>query len=467
MDTIVSHEVNYKAAQSARDVYQLVKIYSNISNGSLALSSSANPSLSFDIPSKPMNMSRSFLNFSMDITAGATQNLAVYTRGVPFLQSVRYTDLGQLTLAEYTNASVFVKAVQPVLTRAADVEEGGYAVVKAGAFLDTDRPLSAFTSLQRAHWSESAAGGGMGNHPSQRGTDDTERLFPATPDDDVTSALGNRIYHSTATETHMRLHFRVPMDSFKHSILAIDKTLMFPKVTNMSFTFNNYHEFIGLADMSGPAVITSVVLNEITMDLAISTDKTVNESLVNKLTKGGMRLDVPYVYSFFNDIGSAESSASIRLNNGQGERVLCIYNVVLPTAAIQQPQSYACNHVNQLVTNYYTTIDGRRIHDSVLRSTHSEDYINMRSILRGSVLQDEKNFKLNRVEIDSFRAGPCVNWGSLDTVQSGYDLTSTDMNYTIHHVVPNVGTLGVNRFLYTFAVLQKSLNISSAGISLF
>ena len=472
MDSIISSEVDFKGAVAGRDIYRYTRLTPNLNSGDFALTASSNPEISFEIPTKVLNLSRSYLAFKMNMSATDLAGLALNVKGASMLQRVTLETRSGITLADIPNVDVYTKSVLPAVTKRCDIEEAPMAHY-GGAIGDavaSTLPLSmAYES--RAFDAEVFAAPYANVLPS----DDCEFIYSTGTAEGgfttgITNGVANRLRARDAGGAHMNVAFRIPLSSFAHTVMSVDKSLVFPEVIILKLIFNNYSVFMAnvtnvgaISTVNGIAGL-SVNISSAHMMLAVSKDASVTDRLVSRLSTSGIQMTVPYVHSAVNMLSSIEQSVNLRYNSGFGKRLLNIYNVVQGPTAFRYWS--ANNLTSALVSKYYTTVDSVRIQESDLNSNRQEDYMYHKDILQGSVIEAPLMYAANRLEIDSFRAGKTVDWLMSDTVNDGLSLDSNELTYTVFHTVPDDATLTRVRYTYTFAVVQKEMSLSSQGISI-
>jgi len=237
--------------------------------------------------------------------------------------------------------------------------------------------------------------------------------------------------------------------------------------------------------------------------------------LRSRILTGGMSVLIPYVYQYKTNISNASSqTVTLRFNRGNGSRLKKIYHSVfnnnetvstglVTTAGNQRviPTGYdndnraviyggwnGANNNAGNVTNrskvqvFYTMLDNERLQEFNLVCADYDDYMLLKDRLKGSVIQSADMFYYNWFWMEDFSGleDKTIEPANSEVLESGLDLSverkwdfyaqqvnsvaagdaDTELN-SVNAANSNGGSYNH----YTFAITQKTLTVSSAGIT--
>lgn len=468
--------LSYDTGKAGRALYKMTRLYPTISTSSVSLTANSSPDISFELPSKIMNLSQSMLTMKMALefpVAGGS----IATLGTSCLQRVSLSTRSGLMLCDISGVDVFTAAVLPCITKKSDLSSTGFATVDASALLASQtNPFSAILPISSSMNTSQNYAAIYGNQQGQTSSQYSNFGTGVFENDNIgamnwNAPLASRISAdgSDGADLFMNVNLMIPMSAIAHSILSIDKCLLFNEILILRFVFNPTSSFCFTVAAGGVPTLTaptSCVVSDTLFTLAVSKDMAVNIELSKAFMERSIRLLVPYVYTNVVDLSTREASVNTRVNAAYGKRLMCVYNVVMPGNGNTLRHNSQNNFGSQIVTDYYSALDSIRLQDTNPRSTHGEDFLHHRDLLVGSAIDGPQSYARHRVTIDSWRSGRCVDWPERDTMEEGLPLVGTELTYNVQYTIPTATTALFNRFYHTFSVLQKQLTISSAGISL-
>jgi len=477
MSVVPSHEVMLSQKRAFRDVYRSNIVYPTSGAQNLTLTNTNNLESIFEIPSKPVNLAKSYIQFKMTTPAVAARQNAMFCRGAPMIERMSLYTRSGLYLADIPHMSAFSQTVLPATTEYSDMKSNGqqvfstapgnlYGTVNSigavGQAVDLTATLDALVT-----GIELKDGSGMyGASPyvASHGVDGLEHA----------SAGSDSLAHvmiSNALNVEMVTNHTINLDICRHTIMSMDKTLYFPEVlllrvqwaTTGSFSKSYLGIGGGVTDTRTPVDTPQINVENLGLHLALSSDPIVMQESINGVLGKGVDLTVPFVHSSLSNYNTASQSINLRLNSGFGQRLLCIYSTVFSHGA--NPHRHVCNNnsLGNLVQSYYTALDSQRLQDSNVRALNREDYAENRKLLRGSVLGG-LSYAENFVHIDSFRAGSAIDWIASDGIDDGLSLINAERTFTYFQEVGAAPSS--DRYTYVFMIVQKSLHMSAEGISL-
>jgi len=475
MSIVAAPEVQYAHKKSMHDQYLYSLIFPSSGSQSVTLTANSSPDVVFEVPSKVLNFSKSYLSFKLEIPAVATRVQAMSCIGVPQIQRISLATRSGLYLCDLPHFQEYTASVLPLVTKQSDMEAHGSAKLGAiaprvGAVLPLTKSrnsptiaaanVKALTPADKEGQNVYSASGYIPSHATSQWEELSER----------NGAIAHLLVNGDPEEAMYTTHI-VPLSAAAHSVLSIDRSMYYPEVLLLQVHFNPTSRYAksysagGTINSTTAADIAQINMSELGLHLALSNDPVAMTALINGVLNGaGMNIPVPYVISSQNTYNQQYVSTSLRANVGYGARLLCAYTTMYTRAV--NAHRYMCHNASNgdLYESLYTTLDSQRLQHSNMRSIDNGAYAENKHLLEGCAIQGSVEHAENFTYVDSWRAGKTADWLSMDTIEDGLELTNAERTYASFF---DVGTAVVgDRTVFTHMVFQKQLTLTSQGISL-
>jgi hypothetical protein len=403
------------------------------------------PSTVFELPTRCMNLSRSNISFTATIPRSVTDgryNRMFTSAVVPIRQIQLYTRSG-VFLCDINNFDRYTNIV-------------GIAETKRDDAIPNFIVGSADPSLVKNFLTVGGLSSNYQYDSAVKSQDYYEPCYAATADiSDAAAGTGASIYN-----------IQIPFSVFANTLLAIDKDLYFNEVILIKITWNDKNSW-GIATatnttMTGaPAVFTGVGISKLRLYLSLETNIMICAGLIQKVQMEGFQLIIPYVYQFKNALTASEThSVSVRLNRAHGINLKKIYHVLYPEtsndAAILEGRYFHSNANKTTIVSYGTTIDNVRRQEFDIVTANDEDYLIIKDVLKGTILESINTFRYNWFILDKFddelhsNKSDTANTGLSLDIEHKWDLIATTSNNAWDH--------------YTFAIVTRLLAITPEGV---
>jgi hypothetical protein len=418
-------------------------------NGTVNLAVTSSVEVLLEIPPKVMNKSESILSGTLTPTASAggvfnwmfMDNLSMLNEVDLFTRSGQY-------LCRLEDVSNFMKIVAKPTTMLSD-------------FMSYDQlnGLNPTRAIPAA-----------GDKPDNK---DDKTTCPYTESQYVQSGGDG-----TATPV---INFQIKLSRLIDTIFALDKDVYYGgEVLVMRILFNPCNRiFFTSTSATDPtagaaATLVGATITNLTLWLAVESKMDLANFIMEMTRTKGQTLMVPYVSRIkTSQTASTSQNVSIRLNRGHGFRLRRIYHSIFSTAETLNT-AYDNNNYTYVsatvrtpgkkVSSYYSMLNNTPLQQSTLSCANYEDYLNHRTILDGSVLQDRNMYYYNWFHCDDFTqlSNPSEQKNSSPTNFDimGLDLTQGEIKWDF------IGTTANNAYNhYSYIITQKMLTINpSSGI---
>lgn len=457
MDSKVSVELDYKKETFIAPDYRLSKLLPQSGGQTVAITTTGGQETIFELPQKAFNLSRSHITFIVTPIAGAQFTWMFTDCFTPFRQLQLYTRSG-IYLCDLNEVSNYTKVVWKPETKIEDFLEYDYVgnntvyPGRAGRYLCRNNTLN--TSVTKTL--PLPFGGRHDATVSDLNYTEPKYLEPGT----------------TATPDPV-FNVSIPLSAFKNTILSLNHDLLMNEIiilrivwqatTRMAFNGTSTTD----PTAGAGAFAGNINISGLAMFLAVDKNVEVSNSLQSQIASPtGLQVLIPYVYTYkFNSSNASSHSTSYRFNRGHGRKLLKVY-----TSAFNNTETtnvaYDCSNVGTAKINqFYTMLDNERLQEYNLATATFDDYSMLRPKLKGSVIQSSNIYYYNWFWVDDWsgyvdkHTAPDMT----DNLETGLDL-NRERKYDFYALsVNNIGSAQYN--YYTFAITQKLLTISTAGIT--
>jgi hypothetical protein len=440
--TAISNELDYKILQSSHPTYRLSKILPLSGSQSVTVTPSGGQETLFEIPTKAFNLSESSLYFNIATPAAANTrfNFMFEDTLAPIQQIQLYTRSGKY-LCDLNHVANYMRVVSKRETSFNEYESN-----------DAVNRLYKSNALATA---------------SLRFDDSGSNVSYIEPRYLQVSAQEGGASESVITQL---IQFK--LSALRNTIFAINKDLMFPEVLVMRIVWQagNRISFYanaattpqtGTTASAGNHSVTSLALY-----LAVEKNDDIAQGLASKISSGGgMKVLIPYVHSYKNNLASTSQSIALRFNRGHGRTLKKIYHAPF-NGTETTSTAYDNDNINGAkVTSLVSYMDQNRLQEINPTSSTAvgEDYLFQKNSLDGSVILNQNVYMHNWSWLDDFTQGkaPAKEKNVADSnIISGLSLDQehlwsialTTANATYNH--------------YTFAVVSKIVDILPSQIEI-
>jgi hypothetical protein len=415
--------------------YKFSKLYQQTGGQVVAITTSQESV--FELPPRCMNLRRSALRFTATPSAGtnfnyffasnvaAIRQVQLYTRGGAFIADSNKVDYLSDIMAktEEPVENVLINDVNNATIAARDI--------RYGSSIGANSTPYDYTTNNRAQ-------------------NTTEPLYIHT----------EGAADTTATPV---LTFTIPLSQFYGTIMALDKDLYFNEVILLKIVWNDAAAWGANSTatnnrVAGAEALTSIGIAGLELYLALQQNELMCAALINTVRSTGLKLTIPYVYSFRNTSGANSTSqmVSIRLNRMHGSHLKKIYHVFYHLTDSLSTRYSHTNVDKAQVVDYYTSVDNARRQEFNVSTASNEDWLEVQDHLKGTVINNLDTYRYNWFVLDKFDDQDIYN--KYDCIDAGLDL-SIERKWDI------IATTANTRFnQYTFAIVARELSITPAGL---
>jgi len=303
--------------------------------------------------------------------------------------------------------------------------------------------------------------------------------------DSVCTAIGSGV------NTQMCIRIRINLSDFRNTLLAIDRTMCWPRNANLYVTFapTQYWGYsipaqsgptIGAALLNSNSLLGVTVLQSVPTQqecmLRVAVEKSQPLRIASMaMTESGFSLNFPQVTTNAYPVQSnTMGTYSYNLESALGHSVLRIYTCVLNTdvgANYLSPSNYInYSSGTALVPNQYSTFQSwlgtELLQDQQLRPETCDDYRFLKRMLKGSAITSNLNFSNFSFFLDNFTGAGYTHkydWANCD--KGGLPLIDANgrtiqYNYRIQLTNTNGGRAQV----WFIIVSQNTISISPMGV---
>lgn len=417
MTTVVDSPIDYSERKTVHGDNRFTRIspIAGYSGASLQLAQSSSSDVTFELPAQVFNLSRSYLQFVIQVPAQTAANSITSVNSIPIDRMTLMTRSG-ITLVDIPNFWQYFLTTDPVCRPLRD-------------YIQSDFPFAA-TSAAAATRSI------CGASPTS-----LQNLTPLT-------SLNNG---GTAIQC---FRFLVPLWRINQSLFALDKNLwMGGEILTMRVSFAAYDRFCYKATPATSDFAT-IQLQLPYLQLSIETNPDVRAQVMDMCNNGySFKTPYPYVFKFGN---VTSLTSNVRLNKGHASRLLRVY-----TTAFSAAETLAVAQTNIIPVDIRTLVDQQFMQDYNLTTIDNQDYLWMKDILIGSAIVN-----------DNLRtAVPATGWWSYidnftkyrpverqDDVEDGISLEQEKM----YSAQMNCAASNV----YHFAITQRTITIQRGLIQI-
>jgi len=291
--------------------------------------------------------------------------------------------------------------------------------------------------------------------------------------------------------THMAIRIRINLSDFRNTLLAVDRTMCWPRNANLYFTFapTQYWGYSVPSAAGSPGVISQVgvtslasvpLVQECVLRVAVEKSQPLRIACM-AMTESGFSLNFPQVTTNAYPIqGNTMGTYSYNLESALGHSVLRIYTAILstdvaanylsPNNTIGYSGAAGVPTANVLVPTQYSTFQSylgtELLQDQQLRPESCDDYRFLKKIIKGSALTSNLCFSNFSFFLDNFTgAGNShkYDWGNCD--KGGLPLIDANgRTIQYNYRVQITSTNGTRAQVWFIIVSQNTITISPMGV---
>ena len=445
--TEISNELDYQKKVSSYPLYRFNKIIQQTGSQQVLITGGGGQTSIFELPTQCFNLAKSELYFTIapPQAPGGTFNWMWKDNISPISRIQLYTR-GGLYLCDLPYVANYTKVISKPETAFEEFNSYNKGSQQA---VDTFRYLRKTNAEVIDQTPENFA---LRHDASPTSTNYTEPQYLEV------SGLGN------ANPPDPVLNVCLPLAHLKNTILACDKDLFFGEImilriewapiNRIGFNGNDQgNPTQGVQDLQGDVNIFNLALY-----LAVEKNQQIANSLMAK-TQSGFSMLVPYVHGYKTNLGGGTASVSLRFNRGHGKNLLKIYHSFFNNVETVNTAYDNDNIDGAKVNSYYTMLNNSRLQEFNVQITPAiyEDYLIMKDHIQGSVLQDSNMYRYNWFHVD--------NWSGIDLKDSqGAFNKDAGIGLNLEQKWDIYAEALAQLNHYSFAVCQKVLTITSAGV---
>lgn len=435
--------------------YKHVRILPMEGTADVTLSTAGGGSSSFQVPNDVFNLSRSFLQFTLQNAAGAATHS-------------NYQHVGTLSMIRechvYLSDGTYIVRQQNVnrwlnLARFYGIPlkniEGAPKIGDASARLRCGQ--LGLTDLVN----------------TDVASKDPANVYVAGKYDAPRHYIAPKLIAVGAALTALTAEYVIPMSEFLHSFLEIDKSITFDRIAYLKFIWAPTTDIAwditaSLVDpITGAAAATALTLQNVQFYLAVEQNQNIRNQIINKVRTSALNISTDWVYDYKNSNTGASQTTVLRFNRSHGKALRRVFTCLADSTSESNNFAYDINAGNSMyngagspwtgvVTPY---VNGQRACDFDL--TTALEYntrIASGSFDNSLVSLGIEYYKLKYAHIDSWDSVKSLTERSGNR-EDGLDL-STDTDYTLQW--NNLTNL--TYYHYQFAVVSRTVSISSAAV---
>lgn len=443
----ISDETNYSKVNALKPNYQLFKLTQQSGGNSVTLSTSGGEQSVFEIPTNVVNLSRSFLNYTISTTAAGAGDFGnIFYNGTPgCIRDIELVTQSGERLVNIPNVTKYCQVVS--------LTDTPVSVLQSGSDESTLAPSNA-----------TSAGVVRGYKVSVSIGTATAHVNPV--DTDVRQVIGasyvEPLHFVSVNNAALVKKFRIPLSIFKNSLLELDKDLWFGQILSLRVTYNPTDKIssdsksVGLLTQIASA--TAPTLTGLNLYLAVEKNPILADQIKQQVLNSGLDVLCDYVHSYNRNLTGTSHALSYNFSRAHGRSLKKIYSV--PYLASDTTKSNFYNHAykqlaNDAITNVYTQLNNERLQQWNMDTISGDEYMVMLNKLKGSCIQNQEHFLYNYFYADSWtdlkfhEREPNQKIGLPLDVEQKWDLNAVT---------------GGARNWFTYAVCQRVLSIGKEGI---
>lgn len=264
-----------------------------------------------------------------------------------------------------------------------------------------------------------------------------------------------------AAESALNMNVMLPLKYLKNTIFSVDKDIYFGEIIIMRIVwgpsvktvFSNTNATI--LNTGALATVNNIAIFNLALYLAVEKNPEITNQLRTQVAGTGFSVLIPYIYTYKNNLNGTNQNVSLRFNRGHGMKLAKVYHSIFHNTE-SSSTAYDHNNINGAkCSSYYSMLNNERMQEYNVDCTQLDDYNLHREYLKDKVLQTGNIYQYNWFHMDNFTGKEFDSSNSEDgldlTIEQKWDIYCTTANAQFNH--------------YDFAVTQKMLTVSAAGIT--
>lgn len=432
--------------------YQLSKILPLSGSQTATVSAAGGAEMLFEIPGvKVVNLSRSYLNFTITPIAGTHYNY-IQALGIPIIRQIQLYTRGGLYLCDLNEAANYTCITELSETKLQD-------------FLSKDKFAD-------------GSGASDGSKRSDVLAADTIRTHLDAARGSINYTEPSYVVVGADTTATPILTYKYSLSNFKNTILGLDKDLLFNEILILRVVFQGankvgWNATTATAPVTGAAALASYEITNSCVYIAVEQNPVIiSESIAKRNSVEGMNLLFPYVYTNKQSLNGTSQSVTLRFNRGNGMKLQKIYHSLF--AGTETLNNIYDHHnlpdvtgppaVVRKVKQFYTMLDNNRLQQFNLSAAALDDYLLMKDKLKGSVIQSSNIYQYNWFWLEDFTVPSNMIDNDVNGVESDNIVQGLDLSQERKWDFFGVQTANASYNHYSFSVCQKLLVMNQAGI---
>lgn len=488
-DVTTSTELDFRPKVLEHSQYRWSRLVPITGGQTVTLQPSTTTECSFEIPTKVLNLARTRLEFNVNIPASAGTGTAysIHSCGVAPIDRLSLYTRNGVFLCDLNNFNVATNMLYPYTTSRDDLMNKRQ-VAEAISGAPPALPPTCTSGLQMSYADSTAlllaAAAGASQFPDNglRGN-----WYPGYNNANGSEPFVEHRYliNNNGNPTHqqdLNLRYRIEFEDIPHNILSLDKSIYFGEILVLRVQWAPLSR-IGItylvAGHPGATTTTAIlsttsVVNDLTCYLAVETNRQVAESVIRYTASSGMRLLVPYLYTFkYTNPASTSVAVQQRLNRGHGRALLKVYHALYNSTesgrlAYDHHNSEHGGFPGKRVVDVYTMLDNDRLQEITMSCSRYDDYTMIKPLIHESCVFTPKIYAANWLWVDDWTGRKTCEWKKTDTADCGLSLDQERL-WTIQLTVGAAAGASQNAGVYnhyTLFVTQKLLTVTPTQITM-
>jgi hypothetical protein len=469
-----SEEITYTPSVSNHSSYIMRNVTPQGSNSVTLSTSGVVGPVEFILPPAVMNLSKSRLEFSLQLGGVASKNTCLNANLNTIINRiVCYSSSTNAVICDVSNFNLFTSMlngpsthIDKFLTKATYATSAG---VTDSLPVTPDRTM-ALEDISKCN-TDTAANGKMSTLSYTSGVN-AAAYVPSLTNRFSSRKINyvNSTKSGTAANNNLGIEISLPLESLSHTIFSVNRNLYFPENIIAQIYFNNSDNFsfvaTGTGDVTydGLASVASASISNLNILLAQEQNLAIVSQTIDRVMKGpGISLPFTYPTITRQVIDSSSPSYQLQLTKAYGQRILGICTSVFGQVGyLTNAHGRIPDKDGSTLNQYNTFINSVPLkYAAGIDCTKSEDYLLNKPYFDKSVIQVPYEYIYSEwFHFDSF-VGEKPLWkvNEDQTDVDGLDVSNASSTWQFQ------GTLSASdNYTYVSTILgQKILTITSAG----
>jgi hypothetical protein len=435
--------------------YNYTQQFPNQYGQAIALTSSQISS-QINLPPEVFNLSRSYLQFTVNLPAVANNYIWVYADTIGAIAHIQHYCTNNQWIVDLDNANKFLKATKCNMS------------LTDMLTMDKSNGLSVSNTLANVvpALRNTQSIGGTANNP-----------IPAPSDKNY---IEPAYFAVGGLNTAVTINYNIPLSIYKDCFLSFDKDVYYGIVSYLKIYFDVINRICYMSTLNNnpsagtPTAYTGANPQITNLQLLLAQESSIAvQDFVKEQFRKGLSLMVPYVQCMKVSNNGSTQSITQQLDMGFGHVLAKVYHQVYNNTE-QNDTAYDCannstlvdgtaNSVNNMkVQNFWSMLNGKRETDLTIDCTspNNYDYMIMKNRLKGSCLPSLNAYQYNWVYCRDYADfGAEGNFKGRDDIISGIPLGSTPITWCFYG---NTMT-NANYQHYQWFVVYKKLMFNGNG----